>query len=406
MIAMATNGRVDVLVLGAGPAGLAAGCAAADAGAEVLVLEGGLAAEVRNRDRPADLAQGVGGAGLYSDGKFSFAPSATALWLLKPRDLLQDAYAWTTRLLGEFGVLAPPFLEGPAPETAGHVKAYPSQYMSPQDRAALVSRLAGRLGGRLRPNASATLIGAADGVMVALADGVPIEATAAVLAGGRFGPLLESAAPVRFRRVELGVRVETPADRFPLDGRPDLLDPKWIRDASDGRVQWRTFCCCRRGEVVETDVAGLRTVSGRADGPPTEVSNVGFNVRLLESKRAEQALAQAIATAHAEPPSVAAVCELLAGAGDGEIARRLGTDTASTLADGLRLLQHDFGPLPTETKLHLPAIEGVAYYPRVDSSLRVGSRLWAAGDATGMFRGIVPALVSGRFAGAQAAARV
>ena len=403
---MRADDRVDVVVLGAGPAGLAAGCAAADAGVEVLVLEAGQRAEQRDRDRPADLAQGVGGAGLHSDGKFSFAPSATALWVLEPRSLLEAAYAWTAKLLGEFGVLAPPFPEGPAPIVAGPVKAYPSQYMSPENRAALVTELAARLGSRLHADTPARLAESDDELAVTLADGTLIRAGALVLAGGRFGPLLEASTPIRFRRVELGVRVETPADRFPLDMLPDLLDPKWIRDdPDDGMVQWRTFCCCRRGEIVETEFAGLRTVSGRADGPRTGFSNFGFNVRLLEPRRAERALAQAVATARAEPPSVLALEDLLDNPTGTEVARRLGPETARTLADGLRFLQADLASLPGDTRLRLPAIEGVAYYPRVDSSLCVASRLWAAGDVTGVFRGLVPALVSGRFAGAQAAAR-
>ena len=214
---MRADDRVDVVVLGAGPAGLAAGCAAADAGVEVLVLEAGQRAEQRDRDRPADLAQGVGGAGLHSDGKFSFAPSATALWVLEPRSLLEAAYAWTAKLLGEFGVLAPPFPEGPAPIVAGPVKAYPSQYMSPENRAALVTELAARLGSRLHADTPARLAESDDELAVTLADGTLIRAGALVLAGGRFGPLLEASTPIRFRRVELGVRVETPADRFPLD---------------------------------------------------------------------------------------------------------------------------------------------------------------------------------------------
>jgi hypothetical protein len=39
-----------------------------------------------------NLTTGVGGCGLYSDGKFSFFPSATQLWQLRTRAALAASY--------------------------------------------------------------------------------------------------------------------------------------------------------------------------------------------------------------------------------------------------------------------------------------------------------------------------
>jgi hypothetical protein len=138
---------VEMLVIGAGPAGLAAGVAALDRGRSVLVLERGTSAVRRDRDRPEDLVCGVGGAGLYSDGKFSFAPSATRLWTLEPASALREAYGWVSERLREGGVEPPELSQQQTdPRQTGAIKAYPSQYMALEARERLIRTLEQRLG--------------------------------------------------------------------------------------------------------------------------------------------------------------------------------------------------------------------------------------------------------------------
>ena len=51
-----------------------------------------------------------------------------------------------------------------------------------------------------------------------------------------------------------------------------------------------------------------------------------------------------------------------------------------------------------------PAIEGCGHYPHLDGFLRTNiRRVRCAGDMAGRFRGLVPAIVSGHYAGSQAA---
>ncbi|NNC73015.1 MAG: hypothetical protein HKN78_09090 [Sphingomonadaceae bacterium] len=53
-----------------------------------------------------------------------------------------------------------------------------------------------------------------------------------------------------------------------------------------------------------------------------------------------------------------------------------------------------------ETICLFPAIEGTGCYPGTDLDLRIGDELiWCCGDVVGRFRGLVPALVSGHYAG-------
>jgi uncharacterized protein len=397
--------EVEILVIGAGPAGLAAGVAALDRGRSVLVLEKGSSAVDRDHDRPEDLVSGVGGAGLYSDGKFSFAPSATRLWTLEPRAGLREAYAWAAGYLREGGVEPPELSEEQATDQreAGAIKPYPSQYMALGARERLIATLEQRLGGRLLVGADARL-SSEDGAVRAVWAGGLARAGAAVIASGRFGPLRDTGGlSLAFRRVEVGMRVEQDAARFVLDADPvaGLLDPKWVRRSADGRVEWRTFCCCRRGEVIETLFDGLSTVSGRADGPPTDRSNVGLNVRFLDPGEASGALALLRAAARKQPMRIAA-SELLEDPASSVVAERFGHTMALVLAEGLKAFAEDLHGDVSDAILYLPALEGVGYYPVVDGTLKVTPEIWAAGDATGVFRGLVPALVSGRLASCSA----
>jgi len=393
---------VDLAILGAGPAGLAAGATAAEKGLSCVVLEAGKEASHREHGRAADLVTGVGGAGLYSDGKFSFAPSASALWGLKPHAVLRESYEWVVARLGEHGVDAPAFPNDDprAQDQSGRLKAYPSRYMSFEDRMALIASLTRRLQNPPRVRAFASLTPDPDGITVDCPDGTRIRAQAAVVASGRFGSLrLAQILDSRFRRVEIGMRVEQDAGQFALDASPfaQLLDPKWVCRSPDGRYEWRTFCCCRDGEVVETSFDGLTTVSGRADCPPTGRSNFGLNVRFSDADEGMRALGRALKAARR--PSIRLPASKLLEAPDAsEVARSLGTEVACSLAAGLVALEKDAGQSLQDASLALPAVEGVGYYPHVDDTLRVANAIWAAGDVAGVFRGLVPALVTGRMA--------
>lgn len=402
--------RVDVdgnlVVLGAGPAGLAAGMTAVEKGAACVVLDRGLPVSRRDRERPADLVSGVGGAGLYSDGKFSFAPSASALWGLRPDEVLTEAYEWVAELLRIHGVAAPDFEEEVAAAhrlDGGSLKPYPSEYMSLDDRMSLVGSLAEGLVGKLELGAVWSLAVDNGGVSANSAER-RILGRAAIMATGRFGPLDGvRGSDSSFRRVEIGMRVEQGAEEFALDAPAysGFLDPKWILRSPDDSLEWRTFCCCRRGEVVETRFGDLTTVSGRADGPETERSNFGLNVRFLVEPDGLEALESTLAAARRRPLRVEAA-DLLGAREDGQVAEALGPAVAGALAAGLEAFGRETGHSFQAATLHLPALEGVGYYPVVDDTLRVAPALWAAGDATGRFRGLVPALVSGRVAASAA----
>ena len=383
------------MVVGAGPAGLSAaaelpGC---------LVLEQGRAHD--RRDRQRDVLAGIGGAGLFSDGKHSFFPAATALWTLPGPELLAAAVDRTTALLARHGLVAPASGPAVAAPASGdwQLKPYPSVYMPLERRMDVIAEL-GRVGGERWTDAH-VVAARRDGPMLELqvARGgrrVDVRARALIVATGRLSPrwvrswLADLDVRFAFRRLQFGVRLELAADA-PLFERLVGVDPK-LRLALDDATELRTFCTCRDGEVVCGEAGGIAAWSGRADGPPTGRSSVGLLVRTTD-----EALARAVAPAlfAARPSSVP-----LAAADLSTLRPIFGERGAALVLHAIdRLLElcpdtrHD-----PRAVIHAPCIEGVGDYPVDDGALQVAPGVWVAGDLCGRFRGIVAGMVSGRYA--------
>ncbi len=413
------NHKTDVIIIGAGIAGLAAAIACRNRGLDVVVLDRGPPLDERNRIDPSDIASGVGGAGLFSDGKFSFFPSATKLWHLKPQKDLIAAYDWFRAVIGSHQIEAPPF---PLPlsnqaedrETSSFIeKNYNSQYMSPTARTRMIAGLLSDLGTPVRSRTSVRNIIFGEKCQVEVVGReaqeelhTTIEGKAIVLGSGRLGPLLlhELLPPAlqTFQRLEIGVRIEQPAAKFFLRDCA-LLDPKriWI-DPVKNR-EWRTFCCCREGEVVSVWADNVLSVSGRSDVPATGRSSVGFHVRLLDRNIAEKAWAEFKGRSERlRRPATEPLDTFLKESAhhSNGLGNLLGPVLQSALKHGLSELLKVFPDAANDATLHGPAVEGVVYYPRVSSDLRVSELpLWVAGDACGQFRGITAAGVSGYFSG-------
>ncbi|MBB5854006.1 hypothetical protein ACFQ05_11915 [Amycolatopsis umgeniensis] len=398
----------DLIIVGAGPAGLAAASAARSM--MPLVVEAGRIVRQRRHEDPVEAVQGVGGAGLFSDGKFSFWPSATKLWSLNSH-FLELSYSWLSRILSTVGIVAPE----PAWGKVGHEqtvfageKRYLSLGSSYSDRERLVEQLASS-SVRLRVQCRVTRIVDEGGSWtVELDSGEKISSRFVIIATGRLGPLALKkwipGAMMRHLRFEAGVRIEQPADRFFLDSHGQL-DPKFIWRSDDGRVEWRTFCCCRQGKVVDTRFDGLTTACGRADCPPTGWSNVGFNVRMFGTPEVGPAQDHLLAAAKTlRVPVRQRLSAFLDDQGSMQqetLESVLGVHLSARLAEGLCLLMREFPEHDlTDAVLVGPTVEGVGLYPLYGETLETPARgLWVAGDLAGTFRGLTAALLSGHVAG-------
>jgi uncharacterized FAD-dependent dehydrogenase len=405
----------DVAIIGGGPAGLAAAAGLTGTGLSVALIDGGKSVDTRDRENPHDATHGHGGAGLFSDGKFSFFPSATELWTLPRETDLRAAYDWACRLLSSAGLDTPPFPDDPTAYTVGAgewvLKEYPSDYISLPDRLQLTADMVRDVDATVLTELkveSAEYDAATDTFRLALRDkeGVASAMTAhrLIVATGRFGPLglKELTRHRSFRRLEVGFRIQQSADRA-FFRHMTQLDPKLRFREKDDSVEWRTFCVCRQGEAVLTETNGLWTVSGRSDCPATGLSNLGFNTRIQDEDLAANALAPALeamsdrksffqtsmlGALNEEPEAIAT------------LDRVYGPQLREIMMRGLARLVDHFPDLhDDQAQLVGPTLEGVGWYPKVDGDLRLlDTPAWIAGDACGLFRGIVAAMISGHYA--------
>jgi uncharacterized FAD-dependent dehydrogenase len=396
----------DAVIFGAGPAGLAAALAATNEGRRVVLIELGKEVTKRERDNPSDLVTGVGGAGLYSDGKFSFYPAASQLWRLRDRKALWTAYTWLADLLaGSTEIPSYPDNDSDqaiVPYSELREKIYLSKYIGFTERLHLVEQLSKSVGSALITGSIVTRLDR-QGNEFSISyehDGQPqtIRARAVILACGRFGGLelnrIAPWIPAVFRRYEVGVRLESTSDTFFLQHHSSL-DPKYIVTGTDG-TEWRTFCVCRNGENVRTDFLGLTTYSGRSDARVTKSSNVGLNVRITEEpepgtrlqKEIDYLLAGHLAPFELELQEFMR-CE----------AHAYGRCIDELLRKSISALLPDMSQGAGITG---PCIEGVGYYPDIDGNLKIRDLpMWVAGDETGVFRGLTAAFISGHYAARQ-----
>ncbi|MEV3901755.1 hypothetical protein AB0K11_05470 [Mycobacterium sp. NPDC050551] len=389
-------------IIGGGPAGLAAAVSAAKM--KPIVVDAGPALSDRVKDDPQTVVSGVGGAGLYSDGKFSFWPSATGLWKLRS-DYLHVAYEWLRRVLGDVGTDAPDLPTALDIPDYRLVKKYDSKYVSQVKREKIIGSLAGEVPNFSLGSRVDSVCWADRAWKLTFKDQRVIYADRILIATGRFGPAFMSdwlpRDAWRALRLEVGIRIEQHNNAFFLDA-VNQTDPKFIfRDDLSG-TEWRTFCCCRSGRVIKTAIGGLTTASGRADAPFTEYSNVGFNVRITDPTAAEPlwlSLRQRIESAGelAQQPLAE-----FAMTGRGPLADVFGDELTESLRHGIgRLVGHFGSSVLADATAIGPALEGVVFYPRHTDSLAVehAPHVWVAGDAAGTFRGLTAALLSGYVAG-------
>lgn len=408
--------RADVAIIGAGPAGLAAATRLTATGLDTVLIDAGPPVAERLRDNPHHATHGHGGAGLFSDGKFSFYPSASSLWSLPHTSHLHAAYTWTTDILNSAGLTCPPFPEDPQAYTPAVgswvLKDYPSTYLPLEHRLRLTAGMVNAVDAEALTGHQVTAIAydrTADAFRLDLLHGETAtyrHTRRLLVATGRFGPLALAGitSAWRFHRLEVGLRIQQPAHRAFFRTMAQL-DPKLRFRDPDQDIEWRTFCACRNAETVTTETQGLWTVSGRADCPPTGHSNTGFNLRITDEALAEKVLAPLLG-ALSDPASAFALPLSAVRANTREALNRLdevyGADLRHLIVKGLANLTKAYPALnDPDTQLIGPTLEGIGRYPELDGALRIRDiPAWVAGDATGLFRGIVASMISGHYAAA------
>ena len=292
------SGVYDVIVVGAGPAGLFATLKLAEAGLRVALVDKGKPLEERKcplktgqarvcaHCNSCSLMCGWGGAGAFSDGKLTLTPHFGGNL---------ENYVGKERLLGlldeadsiwkEYGADSAPLYE-PDPEFASKVikkartaglQVIPARIRHiGTDRTMEVLRniyykLCDKV--HILMNTEVKRITVEDGRVrgVELASGEKLDSNYVLLAPGREGaPWMERTSkelglPVDSLPVDVGVRVEIPAE-LAEELTEQFYEVKAIYNSPTFDDQVRTFCMCPHGEVVtefQSD-GGVVTVNGHS----------------------------------------------------------------------------------------------------------------------------------------------
>lgn len=427
-------------IIGGGPAGISAVAALRSLSIPAILFEAGKSISERRHEEAADLAIGVGGAGLFSDGKFSFFPSGTHLYHLDDTNgQLKNAYNWCCELLAQAEIRFEPFpssevQSGKPKRLAKGLKRYPAHYASLKQRRTLIRNLE-QLGSdclRLSSLVQEISSQSKNYHLKVMRDYQCsyYKFSRLILATGRFGGMdisedrLRAALALGRQRYEVGIRVETPSDRGFLCS---FDSPDVKRLWSFGDAQIRTFCTCRDGEVWNVPCFGISALSGRSDGAPTGFSNFGLLARfegasLALGKRIWTELrASSLKTRKVTYEPLASFLSHNSSTDPcstsnrpwfpnkdfqpGRISDRTGLILGDVLKRAVEALV-EWSPdlLHPRSVCLFPAVEGVGTYPLTDSTLRIpDERIWCCGDVVGRFRGLIPSLVSGYYAGLAAA---
>lgn len=446
--------RYDIVIIGAGPAGIFAALELADSRLKVLLLEKGFELEKRRCPATEGVAGctgccvchqvcGFGGAGAFSDGKLTLSPEVgghlnTYLGAEELDRLMEEVDGTYLRFGGTdklYGI-------GEEVEDLRRRAALAGLRLVPMrirhlgtDRSfhllrAMREHLDGQVELRLRTLATHLIV--EDGTIrgVETDTGDVIEADYVIVAPGREGAdwlVAESrrlGLAVRHNPVDLGVRVEVPAPVLEPLTRV-LYEPKLVyhTTAFDDRI--RTFCVAPYGQVTTEYTGGndpVVTVNGHSYAN-SRTENTNF--ALLVSTSFTEPFQEPIAYGR----YIARLANILSG---GVMVQRLGDLLAGRRSTPERLRRSVIEPTlksatPGDLSFVLPyryltdilemlqamdqlapgvyarhtllyGVEVKFYSVRLELTPRLETRmhnLFAAGDGAGVSRGLIQASVSG-----------
>ncbi len=435
----------DVIIVGAGPAGLFAARTLSKAGLSVLVLDMGKDIEERHcpatergkciRCQPCNVMCGVGGAGGMSSGTLNLSPfvggdlSRIAGGEKRAWELVREV----DEILLEHG--APREVKGVEAKVEWLVRRAKSAgitFIPVRQRhigSELLPKIFGSLVQELRSEGVRILTGVRArrvGPGFVKADGRRLRAKYILLAPGRFGAewLLEEAKRLGMRfnygPIDVGARIETKAEVM-REVIEVTWDPKFHILTRTFRDFIRTFCTNYQGFVMEERYGDFAGVNGQSlRGRKSENVNFALLVKVALTQPVTNTLAYGISIARLAT-TIGGGYPLLQTLGDlrrgrrstwdrimevkptlrsvtpGDISMALPGRIVTDLLEAIESLDRVMPGLASDsTLLYAPEIKLYAVKLDVDEGMQTSvPGIFAAGDGAGLSRGIVTAAATG-----------
>lgn len=389
---------LDCIVIGAGPAGLAAGTVLKNSSKQYLILEQGKDVSLRDSNNPKDISTGIGGGGLFSDGKLSFPPSATNLWLLLQHADLKNAYHYLAELLGHCGINIPSFSDEWTKSTnyiSNHKskKTYNSIVLNNYMRTKLLGLFCQLNQEQIVHDCKVSKIKKIKSFYaITTSNNMEYFCHKIIIATGKYGyGIIEDSLIATemgaASKIELGIRVEVPSKSFQpyFSEAPDYK----IIETIDEGAEFRTFCCCKDGIVLKSEFEKYISFNGANSQFKTQNSNIGLLIRTVSSTSEYYHEMKSLLEKDIAEFRVSGV-EFL-----NSDRVFIGEKCDNLLKQKLLNVVLDNTEELKGTTIYGPEVEYIGKYIKFDSGLSIDEGIWIAGDVSGQFRGLIAALISG-----------
>ncbi|MFI3172501.1 MAG: FAD-dependent monooxygenase [Eubacteriales bacterium] len=380
----------NVIIVGAGPSGLTAGMILKREGISFLIIEKGKKYDERSKQIPDDVSFGVGGAGLFSDGKLSYAPAGSKMWGKLNEYRLKQAYEEVWKLLHVAGIdlkFWDDLWIKYCNENHDMYKNYDSCYLDEDVRKKICEYFVDLLAENLKEEEVDEINKIKDGYVVKCKGGAQYEAEHIIIATGKMSAkyLLDKIDGIEWNaKYEMGVRIEMSNENFSIDIGRQSHDYKLI-DSIDSMNQVRTFCYCRNGSVIKSSYGNNSTYNGETEKKSNDYTNIGVILRTEDHN--SNFAKEIIDTYYKNQEVEMSLKEYLEGA------LVVGLEVDKRLKKMIcQIIKSD-----NEGKLYGPEIEKFGDYPQINKNLECIEDLYVIGDATSMFRGLMTAFVSGAY---------